>query len=179
LYTNDCVSSFDSCCIVKYADDTAIIGKIVNDDRTEYLSQVNNFVTWCDENYLNLNVKKTKEMILDFRKKQACLPSLDTKSETVERVHEYKYLGVIIDDRLSGNANTKHVYGKCVQRLHHLRILKNINVDKTLTSLFYKSIIESAMCFSLLVWYGSPTCKDKGTLSKIVRNARKLGANCS
>ena len=28
LYTNDCVSTHDSCEIIKYADDTAILGKL-------------------------------------------------------------------------------------------------------------------------------------------------------
>ena len=156
---------------------TYIVGRILNDNRNEYLHQVNDFVKWCDVNFLNLNVTKTKEMILDFRKKQTNFPPLVIKSENVERVKEYKCLGVIIDDQLSGSANTKSVYSKCIQRIHHLRILRNIGVDKNILSLFYKSMIESVLCFSITVWYGGLTGKSKHKLEKITKNGRKLGAD--
>ena len=179
LYTNDCVSCNNNCTVVKYADDTVILGKILNDDMNDYIQQVNEFVDWCDINFLNLNVTKTKEMLFDFRKKQNSVPPLIIKSESVEKVHEYKYLGIVIDDKLSGNANTDAVYSKCRQRVHHLRILKNICVDRTILSLFYKSIIESVLCFSLIIFYGSLTGKNKSKLEKIVRNAKRLGAEVS
>ena len=34
-----------------------------------YFSEVHKFSAWCKENYLDLNIVKTKEMIVDFRKK--------------------------------------------------------------------------------------------------------------
>ena len=49
------------------ADDTALIGLISKDDDSAYLSQVDSFVNHCDANYLELNVSKTKEMVIDFR----------------------------------------------------------------------------------------------------------------
>ena len=44
LYTNDCTSEYESCSVIKYADDTVIIGKITDGNESEYRSQVNNFV---------------------------------------------------------------------------------------------------------------------------------------
>ena len=70
LYSNDCRSVFDNCTIIKYADDTVIKRKILNDDCRNYETRVQKFVEWCTENYLVLNVKKTKEIIIDFRKKK-------------------------------------------------------------------------------------------------------------
>ncbi len=97
-------------------------------------------------------------------------------NEQVERVNEYKYLGIIIDDKLTGSPNTQQVYKKCQQRLHFLRILGNIRVDKVILSLFYKSVIESILSFSITIWYGKITCKDKNKMKKIVRNVGKLHA---
>jgi hypothetical protein len=155
LYTNDCKSKFDHCNVIKYADDTAIIGKILNDDHSNYLDQVDDFVIWCDQNYLNLNVKKTKEMMLDFRKNRSVMSELVIKSETVERVHDYKYLGIVIDDILSGSQNLQLVYSKCTQRFNHLHILRNTNNDLKILALLYKSIIESMIRFSTTTWYGN------------------------
>lgn len=94
-------------------------------------------------------------------------------NEQVERVHEYKYLGVIIDDKLTGSSNTTKLYKKkCKQRIHFLRILKNIHIDQSILSLFYKSVIESILSFAITVWYGSLTCKDRNKLKRIVKNTK-------
>ena len=44
----------------KYADDAAIIALIINNDESHYREEAGNFVQWCDENFLKLNVPKTK-----------------------------------------------------------------------------------------------------------------------
>lgn len=156
-----------------------IIGKIVDNNEHEYRAQVNSFVQWCDDNYLNLKVKKTKEIVIDSRKKEKCIEKLTIKEENVDIVHDYKYLGVEIDDRLTGDVNTRRVYGKCMQRIHFLRILTNVKVDNTIRSMFYKSIVESILYFGMTPFYGSLTVKNKNKQkqTKVVKLARKLGAN--
>ena len=48
----------------------------------------------CDSNCLQLNTKKTKEMVIDVRKFQHDPPKLSINGEVVERVDSYSYLGV-------------------------------------------------------------------------------------
>ncbi len=49
---------------------------------------------WCDSNSLVLNIKKTKEIIVDFHKTGQCKHSpLSIGNEVVERVTEFKFLG--------------------------------------------------------------------------------------
>ena len=60
-----------------FADDTELVGKISNDKDALYHKQIEKFVNWCDRNYLYLNVYKTKEMCIDFRKNQTCPESVD------------------------------------------------------------------------------------------------------
>ena len=50
-----------------FADDTAMIGLIKDNDDTIYQQQLAMFVNHCDANFLELNVSKTKKMIIDFR----------------------------------------------------------------------------------------------------------------
>ena len=69
IYTNDCVSEIKiQVCLLKFADDSTIQGFIVNDDESVYRKEIKNFVEWCDVHFLDLNVPKTKEIVLDFRK---------------------------------------------------------------------------------------------------------------
>lgn len=46
----------------------------------------------CDDDYLNLNVKKTKALLIDFLEKEKCIERLTIKEENVDIVHDYKYL---------------------------------------------------------------------------------------
>ena len=176
IYTNDCISLHENCSIVKYADDTVIIGKITDGNDDTFLTQVHEFVQWCDNNFLNLNVKKTKEMVFNFSRLRTEPMNITIKNETVERVNDYKYLGIVIDDRLSGSENTKFVMSKCMQRIYHLRILRNLNVERVILSMFYKSVVESVLCFSITVWYGALSRKDRKKLDKIIKCAGRTGA---
>ena len=51
---------------------------------SEYRDQVNKLINWCGENNLELNVSKTKEMIVDFRRKKSPLSPLLINGKTVE-----------------------------------------------------------------------------------------------
>ena len=95
--------------MLKYADDTVIIGNIVNNNETQYMLEVNEFVKWCDVNYLNLNVKKAMEMFVDFRKVRNEYETLSIKNEDVKVVRSYKCLGVYIDDQLNFSENAQYI----------------------------------------------------------------------
>ena len=88
-------------------------------------------------------------------------------NEAVERVGEYTYLGIVIDENLKGSVNNDKVYKKCRQSLHFLRVLRNLCVDNTILTLFHRSVVESVLCFSITVWYGHLTKKDKNKLNKV------------
>ncbi len=50
--------------------DTVVLGLISNNDETAYLDEVEGLTLWCQDNCLSLNVSKTKELNVDFRKRQ-------------------------------------------------------------------------------------------------------------
>ena len=64
--------------------------------------EINHLERWCQENNLMLNVSKTKELIIDFsRKQQRSYHPLSIKGAEVERVNSFKYLGVNITQDLT------------------------------------------------------------------------------
>lgn len=175
LYTNDCTSTRpESCTIIKYADDTVIIGNINENNESMYKVVVNTFVNWCDDNHLELNVKKTKEMVIDFRRNSTTKKPIHIKDEIVESVNKYKYLGMIIDSKLSGEENSQYVYLKAVKRVHFLNILYNLKVTNSILTLFYKSVIESVLRFNIVSYFGNAKQNDKNKLCKIVKKSKKL-----
>ena len=83
----------------KYADDTIILGLIRNDE-TCYRTNVELFTKWCDNNHLQLNPSKTKEIIFDFRKARPQYEPVQIKGDNIEIVQKYKYLGTTLDNKL-------------------------------------------------------------------------------
>ncbi len=71
LLTHDCTAKFSSNHIIKFADDTTVVGLISNNDETHYREEVAQLAEWCGANNLSLNVEKTKEVVLDFRRRNS------------------------------------------------------------------------------------------------------------
>ena len=90
LYTADCRSQHENTPIVKTEDDTGPSVLITDDDDCNYRQQISDFVDWCDENYLHLDVGKTKDVIIDFERNQREHSWIEIKGETVERVNMHK-----------------------------------------------------------------------------------------
>ena len=96
------------------------------------------FVDWCDQNYLQLNIGKTKEMVIDFRRKVPVYSDVAIKGETVEKVETYRYLGIVIDHKLSWKQNLKYIIKKTHSRFYCLRKLRSL-----------MSVLNYCNCFTL------------------------------
>ena len=60
LYANDMRSPNQNSHMVKYADDTVILGLIDNNYETPYFDAIDYALQWYKANHLDLNVTKTK-----------------------------------------------------------------------------------------------------------------------
>ena len=87
LYTNDCTGT-DTTPVIKYSDDSAI--EDLSNSDSVYFAEVKRFSNWSRDNSPDLTVKKTKEMLTDFRKAPTVIPDLFIDGMKVERVAEFK-----------------------------------------------------------------------------------------
>ncbi|XP_062867215.1 dual specificity testis-specific protein kinase 1 [Trichomycterus rosablanca] len=92
IYTSDFRYNSGTCHLQKFSDDTAIVGCIRNGLEAEYRKLVSDFVDWCTLNKLQVNISKTKEMVVDFRKLRPPLAPVTINGAEVEVVDTYKYL---------------------------------------------------------------------------------------
>ena len=65
------MAKHDSNTIIKFADDTTVVGLITDNNETAYREEIRELSVWCQGNNLSLNVSKAKELIVDYRKRPA------------------------------------------------------------------------------------------------------------
>ncbi|GAA6231470.1 uncharacterized protein LOC109141784 [Lates japonicus] len=172
LLTHDCSARHPSCQIVKFVDDTAVVGRIANNDESNYRQEVEQLEGWCRDNNLCINVKKTKEMIVDFRRGRHLPPPLHIGGTAVEVVSSFRYLGVHISDDLTWSTNTSCLIRKAHQRLYFLRRLRRARLGSSvLTS--YRCVVESVLSSCIIVWHGSCSAAEKKALHRVVKAAQR------
>ncbi len=127
---------------------------------------------------LSLNVSKTKELIVDFRKRQQRpYTPLMISGTPVERVSSFKYLGVNISEDLTWTTRIQTQVKKARQRLYHLRQLSKFRVSPTILKTFYSGAIESALTQCISVWYSNSLNQDCKALQRVVRLAERISGS--
>ena len=76
LYIADCRTQEINYPLIKFADNTAMTGLFHNNDDTKYLLHMKSFADCFNNNYLQLNIPMTKELVIDFRRTASPPPPL-------------------------------------------------------------------------------------------------------
>ncbi|KAK2172032.1 hypothetical protein NP493_998g00013 [Ridgeia piscesae] len=139
-----------------------------------YLSSVVRFSSWCSSNFLHLNVSKTKEMCIDFRRNRTVISPIVINGEPVEQVGSFKYLGVILDENFSFTEHVTAVQKKSQQRLHVLRKLRAFYVNPLLLLRLYRSIIEPLLTYCSICYYPALSVKNRNRLLRISHVSAKI-----
>ena len=86
------MATHDSNTIIKFAADAMVVGLINDNNETAYREEVRDLAVWSKDNSLSLNVNKTKELIVDYRKRTAKHAPIHIDSAVVERLKSLKFL---------------------------------------------------------------------------------------
>ncbi len=174
LYTHDCTATHSSNVIVKFADDTTVIGLITDNDETAYREEVSTLTKWCQENHLSLNIVKTKELVVDYRRQSREHTPITIDKTPVERVSSFKFLSVHITEDLTWSAHTDAVLKKAHQCLFFLRRLRKFGTSPRILRSFYTCTVESILTGCITAWFGNSTAGNRTALQRVVRTARHI-----
>ncbi|KAK3553712.1 hypothetical protein QTP70_007504 [Hemibagrus guttatus] len=115
--------------IIKFADDTTVVGLISKNNESAYREEMQQLIAWCKDNNLSLNIDKTKEMVVDFRRAQSSHSLLVINGSSVEIIKSTKFFGVHLAENFTWSLNTTSITKKTQQRLCFLwRLRKPISV---------------------------------------------------
>ncbi|KAK3521675.1 hypothetical protein QTP70_015591 [Hemibagrus guttatus] len=174
LLTHDCAAMHSSNHIIKFADDTTVVGLISKNDESAYREEMQSLTAWCKDNNLSLNLEKMKEMVVDFRRAQSDHSPLNINGSNVEIVKSTKFLGVHLAEDLTWSLNTSFITKKAQQHLYFLRGLRKAHLPPLILTNFYRGTIESILSSCITAWFGNYTASDRKTLHQIVRTAEKI-----
>ena len=140
-----------------FADDIMIYRPICTpEDLAMLQSDIDSLTSWTGQNFLQFNADKCKYMVIS-RKRETNLslesqPPLQINGVTMERVENYKYLGVWITSNLSWSKHITEVCRKARQKVGILyrKCYKNAN-NATMLKL-YLSCIRPELEYAATVW---------------------------
>jgi len=102
IYVNDlpCASSFQT---TLFADDTSLhlSHKDIKTLQLDIQNELDKVDTWMRSNRLSINYNKTGYMILTATRSQNCNFEISMNGVRIQQTDSIKYLGVIIDNKLS------------------------------------------------------------------------------
>ena len=124
---------------------------------------------WCKDNNLSLTVIKTKEMIVDYRKKRTEHAPILIHGAVVEQVESFKFFGVHITNKLTRSKHTKTVMKRASQNLFPFRKLKRFGMGPQFLKRVYSYPIER-----ITDWYGNCLASDRKALQSVVCMAQYI-----
>ena len=175
IYTDRITSTLSNVTVIKYADDTCIIGCISNkQDLDSYFNEIDRISRQCVDLDLLLNASKTQEILFSTQRTKPDSPPIVLNGQGITMCDKVTYLGVLLDQKLRFEDHVQSVVSKAEQRMYIVRNFVHLSTVPLATMLF-KSFIVSLLTYCLPILYTHVFAKDKKCLRKFFKEAANLG----
>ena len=153
IYINDIPNIQQATKFILYADDANIIihGKTMHKIEMKFNILSKNLVNWVSANGLSLNVRKTNYMIFTNMRRNPDNLNLKVNAMPVEERSTCKFLGVLIDNKLTWKHHIAAVAKKLNQNAGILFKVKGLFPQKVMKTL-YHSFIQSTLNYCTIIW---------------------------
>ena len=152
IYINDIPEICHFAKFILYADDANIIitGSSIAEIEEQITSLTSALLYWVNSNGLLLNLKKTQYMVFSRRRLiDNFVVSID--NTVIQRVNEARFLGVIVDDKLTWSSHIKTVRSKMARYVGIMYRIKKL-IPLSVRLQIYHSFVQSHLNFCSLVW---------------------------
>ncbi len=158
IYVNDMPKCLDLCKTNLYADDTALT--IIANTRYNLENKMNNILNdvfnWFKVNRLSLNCAKSKIVCFGTQRQLAKCDALNVECDGIklEQITSYKYLGIMVDSKLSFDKNTEYIYSKVIKRIGVLG-KSRFFLSQELALYLYKQLILPLLDYGDVLYDGT------------------------
>jgi len=111
----------------KFTDDTTLSEIIPEGYDSDMQHALDTVLEWSHLNYMNINCKRTKEMVLGSFSNAHFMP-LTVASTTVECVQVYKLLGVTVNSALKWDDHVAAIKSKAAKHLWFLWFVRQDSI---------------------------------------------------
>ena len=153
IYIKDLYSIFKHTMPILFTDDTILFSS-GKDNRTlenKINNELLNIYLWLKVNNLSLNIKKTHYMVFCRRKKLNVDMKLLINGEAIDEVQPIKFVGIIIDNKLSWKYHIDHISGKIAREIGMTIKAREYLNKQGLLSLYY-SFIYPYLTYCNHIW---------------------------
>ena len=163
IYMNDIHTVSDKLSFIWYADDTKLISPLCSfshcchNDMNHASTMINLELTKISDrlavNKLSLNAAKTKFMLFHNYQKiiNEDIPHLTINDTVIERVTEFNFLGLTINEFMNLNSHSSNISNKISRTLGVMNRLKRY-LQFSALKLIYSSLILSHLQFAITSW---------------------------
>ena len=129
---------------------------------------------WTEDNQMKLNSEKTNYMIFNTTRKHQFSTRLMLSGNPLQQVSEKKLLGVVINDKLNWDANTKSITCKAFKRMVILHRLYSFGLPTEELVNIYVLYIRSVVENCAVVWHSSLTVENETCLERVQKAALRI-----
>ena len=167
VYVND-LPNASSLNIRMFADDTVLFCSHKYSQNVEAMvnNELHKVSKWFCSNKLSLSLNKTRYMILSKSKTNEPF-SVQINGFEIEQTHSYKYLGVIIDDKLKWHDHITYICRKISKFSGLFYRIRSVATTKILLMLYY-ALVYPHLQYSIIDW--GCACKTHLAPLQVIQN---------
>lgn len=185
VYINElCQLKIPNGSVITFADDTALVFKADSWEEVYKQAQLglDAVKKWLDDNFLTLNVDKTKYVAFTKRGSppnylfnivaHSCakvIQSTTCNCASIQNVNVIKYLGIQIDYKLSFDSHIEMLTSRLRKLMYVFKSIRRV-ADFDIIKIIYTALCQSLLTYCVLVWGGTY----KTTLLKLERAQRAV-----
>ncbi len=156
----------------KYAEDCTMETSVRTKECSQLQSALDSAHSWANENKMELNAKKTKDMWICFNGASPP-PPLRIGDAIIERVDNFKLLGTWLQKDLKWNKHVEETTRKASKNLYCLRECRRSNLPVEVGLTTYLTKIWTILEYCSPVWGGLPQyLKEK--LKRVQRRSLRI-----
>ena len=137
----------------------------------KYVEDINK---WTEENKMELNEKKTSNMLFNFTKDFQFTAEINLKNVNLETSNQTKLLGTIITNDLKWHENTKLIIKKANKKMIMLHKFAKFTSNKSHLMHLFKSQVRGILEYCSTVWHSSLTEADSNDIERVQKAAMRL-----